>query len=266
MIKLPSVFSNGALYQQKSNLDIHGSSSPNSKIYAKLYCDKGVFSEASTSSDDKGGFTLTLKTPVASFEKYFISITDSGSNEEFKIEDILFGELWLASGQSNMEMTNASMYERDEFLASIKDYNIRCYKQQPLGEGGGFGPFPFEPDDGLPGIWCNAGDINNMVYISAAATSFAKKVYENINIPVGILNSSMGATGIECWLPKKDVLENEEIYNVLKGQNRLPVKDRWNSYGEWNFMQPCALFNQKIYPLIGVKTRGVIWYQGEGNV
>ncbi|MDF2686166.1 MAG: sialate O-acetylesterase, partial [Clostridia bacterium] len=266
MIKLPSIFSNGALYQQKSNLDIHGSSVANSKIIAKLLGLNGVFSEISVNSDENGGFMLTLKTPPASFDKYFITISDLNSGDELKIENILFGELWLASGQSNMEMTNASMYEREELLASIKNYNIRCYKQQPLGEGGGFGPFPFDPSNQLPGIWCEAGDIENMVYISAAATSFAKILYEKINIPIGILNSSMGATGIECWLPKEDVMENEKIYNVLKEQNRLPVKERWDSYGEWNFLQPCALFNQKIYPLIGVKTRGVIWYQGESNV
>ena len=107
MLTLPYIFSSGALFQADSDLTIHGRTDPErTPVRVAINgADGELFASAETAADAEGRFSATLPTPPASFSSYTISVTD---REESRVmQDVLFGELWLASGQSNMELPNA---------------------------------------------------------------------------------------------------------------------------------------------------------------
>ena len=101
MLKLPSVFTGGALYQQNAWLTIHGTADAGAVVDAELTGSAAhPFSAERTTADAEGNFTLSLLCPAASMETW--KITVSSGEDTHVMDDILFGDLWLASGQSNM--------------------------------------------------------------------------------------------------------------------------------------------------------------------
>ncbi len=270
MITLPAIFSAGALYQHSSALTLRGNAS--GEVEASIICgDKTVFDRASAAADAAGSFSLTLKTPDASPESYSIVLRDADG--ELVLDDILFGELWLASGQSNMEFNNDEMPCHSKYLAELKDAPVRVYCQNVLAnktfEMDDLGlNMPIEPVDGLEGVWGALGDYSVSRVASAVGTAFARRLHARYKqsgreIPVGFVSCSMGGTLIEGWLPCSDLDEDDE---TAVGYTKRPDPATWNSFGNENFMQCTALYNLKIYPLRGLRFNGIIWYQGESNI
>ncbi len=173
MLTLPSVFASGALFQQCAPLTLHGQTEPDTPVHATLiHGTEAPFSVGDTTADAEGKFALTLSCPAASMETWTITITAGADNRI--LDNILFGELWLASGQSNMEMPNEFQPTKDTFLAEMTDRTIRVYHVEYLPEGGG-GSFPYEPSDATPGQW---QDITAKVlwqHVSAAGTAFTRR-------------------------------------------------------------------------------------------
>ena len=181
------------------------------------------------------------------------------------LSDILFGELWIAGGQSNMEFPNGEhpdyAIHRTDFLAA----GIRAYQ-----------PKPFPIDDPMPrtpqlfdeGSWVTP-DEDGFACVSALASIFAQHVSEKINVPVGFLNLNRGASRLETWLPERAM--NDWLVAYLKQIGRFPTEENWNSFGEQkdfankNFQQFSAYYNRAVAPLSGISARGVLWYQGESN-
>lgn len=260
MISLPSVFSNGALYQQNSVLTIYGYTYANVPVAAELSISKKIISKNQALSDSNGYFGLTLQTPGASFDLY--TITVSNENENIKLDNIMFGELWLASGQSNMELSNVFMTDCDEYITTLGTMNIRYFAQEY-----GDSTFPFNGSDKLQGKWSDSTDLITLKNISAAGTAFMKEIFGFLNnekeTPVGILNASWGGTPIYGWIPRNELLANIIIKNTLQNIGQALTPENWNTAGDCNFQQPSAMYNRKIFPLLGLKIRGIIWYQGE---
>lgn len=267
MLNLYPVFQSRALFLHSSPLVVSGRADPGKKINAKIIKDKTVISENETVSAKNGSFGVTLKAPSASFDTYTIVVSDGAAT--ITLSDILFGELWLASGQSNMEMTNSQQNEFEQYFEKLQGKNMRFYLQW-RNPGGQSGEYPFEPDFTMGGKWISMDQKELVGRVSACATAFCSKIYEFLNskgkdIPVGFLNSSVGGTPIEAWLPKEVCEDDEQINAYLKKTGKYPDKETWNKKGTSNYQQTCSLYNQLIAPHTGAKCRGVIWYQGEGN-
>ncbi len=267
MLKLRDVFSDHALFLHSSTLTIYGESEPDRTIRAELLRNGEIFSSDADKSDENGGFHLTLKTPTASFDTY--EITVSNGVDKVTIRDILFGELWLASGQSNMEMYNWQQKEfKHDIFNKLQGKNIRVFRvrRETLVN---TNDYPIEPDTSLAGLWITTDMYDELRVVSACATSFTIGLYEflnkNANIPIGFVNINKGASLIEPWLPKFAWEGNEELETYLKDIKRYPDPSEWNTKGDQNFNQTGALFNLMVAPVLGIKLRGIIWYQGEGN-
>jgi Domain of unknown function (DUF303). len=270
MIKLPAVFSNGALFESGTSFELPGFATPDSPVTAVL-TRKGELTgiKYQTQSDSIGRFRLKLTAPSASFDSYDLTVSDPDG--ETAVTDILFGELWIASGQSNMEMTNIFMRDRAELYKQMAGKKIRIFAQDWLGGLPMEGPFPLEPQNDLAGAWINTDDTAKLDNVSACASAAVTELYDRLNtgaqnVPVGFLNVSVGATAIETWLPKESVMDSGEVEKFIGKIGRLPVEGTYNTHGWLNFTQPCALYNLKIAPLDGLRTRGTLWYQGESNV
>ncbi|MBO5274375.1 MAG: hypothetical protein J6I45_07160 [Clostridia bacterium] len=267
-MRLPAIFSSGALYLQKAPLKLHGETAPDSAVTLMLRRGEELITSVEVKTDSKGAFEAVLPGQKASFDSYSISVVCG--EDRCDIEDVLFGELWLASGQSNMEMPNHFMNNRAEIREECRSRKLRFFSQNHLPEGGVKGPFPFDPVDTQPGKWITAEDEGGFNGISACATTAVIGMYDHLNkkadVPVGFVNCNMGSTAIETWLPKESIMKNRAIYAFMKAKDRLPTTEKWDSYGDNNYVQPCALYNLNVSALIGISFRGVLWYQGESNV
>jgi len=268
MLKLPSVFTGGALYQQNAWLTIHGTADAGAVVDAELTGSAAhPFSAERTTADAEGNFTLSLLCPAASMGTW--KITVSSGEDTHVMDDILFGDLWLASGQSNMELSNHFQPDMAAFLESLAGRQIRVYHVDNI-EGGGAGQFPYEPTDAATGKWRDISDKAFMEWMSAAGTAFVKEVYDYLKstdreMPIGFVNSSWGGTGIPAWIPRDAMDKAGALLERMQKIGSYPDKEKWNTRGDTNFQQPTCQYNWKIHPLVGLKFRGILWYQGENE-
>ena len=262
MIRLPSVFSSGALFQQKSALTLRGISDRDA-VTLRLLHGSSLLCELTAPVSD-GSFSLTLMTPAASMDEYTLRLSDGG--EELVLEHILFGELWLASGQSNMELQNLSMPGCTEYIAALREKPLRIFRQD-YPQGRNAAEFPRTPSDELGGRWLYPSEAEQLRFVSALGTAFLAELthYFRDRIPVGFLDVSWGGTPMVGWLPEEAVRADLALSEKAASLGVFSQADAWNTYGELNYQQPFAMFNCKIAPLLGVRIRGVIWYQGEND-
>ncbi|MBR7185304.1 MAG: hypothetical protein IKD37_06825 [Clostridia bacterium] len=259
MIRLPAVFSSGALFQQNSTLTLRGTAG-GSSVSIRLILDGHTVTEAAASVSD-GYFSAEIYTPAASLQPYTLQLFDG---DELLLENILFGELWLASGQSNMAFTNAIMPGCNAYLDTLADLPIRIFVQDyPADKDSA--EFPRQPSDVLGGSWCDAHNRDLLLAASAVGTAFLKELtgYLNNRIPVGILNAAWGGSNMRAWLPEADVLADPVLSAKFTEFNLFPDEETWNQHESENYHQSYCLYNCKIAPLLGVRIRGIIWYQGE---
>ena len=269
MLQLYPVFSDHALFQCASTLTLRGIADPNAKLEANILSDGVSAAKGNAIATADGTFSLTLDTPAGSFDVYEITVTAGA--ESVTLSDIQFGELWMASGQSNMEMGNGHQPEFKKMEQDIIGTGIRVYSMSYQKDGADPNTFSITPEDDTPGKWLVADGCDNWAGVSACATAFvldlARKFKElGKTVPVGFLNVSWGGTPINGWIPL-DVLDADEISHAfMEKQGRYPLEEKWNTYEGGNFQQPAAMYNRKIAPVRGLKVRGVIWYQGENEV
>ena len=187
---------------------------------------------------------IQLKTPVAGGP---YKITINGRNS-IVIDDVLIGEVWLCSGQSNMEMSvswGIKKYEPDVAAATNKSIHF-FHIPRATAE---------YPQDDLKAKWvvCNPEDMRRF---SMVGYFFGQKINQELNVPVGLINSSWGGTPAEVWMPKEAIIENPVLNAAAKQLKEVP----------WWPVQPAYNYNAMIYPFINYNIAGALWYQGEANV
>lgn len=240
--------------QQNTQVNVWGKAAPGEKVTVKAsWLDKAVTAKAAAN----GKWTVKLKTPKAITNQ---SVTVSGENE-ITINNVLIGEVWLCTGQSNMEFPvsrhpdvkwNTGMLNEAEELKDADYPEIRLFhvKHQLAHEG--------ELDD-CEGEWlvCNP---KNLYDFSAVGFVFGRKLYKELKMPVGLIQSTWGGTHAESWT-KLDVMKKNPLYaDVLKDFALEGVKQQKNYC-----KVPATLWNGMIHPILGYTIKGNIWYQGESN-
>lgn len=267
MFNLYSVFSDHALYQCASILTLRGTADASCTLSAEIRNGETVVAKGQTVAGEDGTFALVLTTPAGSFDVHTITVTDGA--DTVTLNDILFGELWLATGQSNMEMSSYHQPECKQMLDAVKDLNIRIFHVEYQKKDADPVKFSMTPEYDMPGMWMRS-DNGEIIWTSALATAFCKQLsayFAQIGrrVPVGFLNVSWGGTPIHGWIPL-DILEKDErAMRLFEKQGRLPMAEKYNSFDGGNFQQPGAMYNRKIAPVVGLKARGVLWYQGENE-
>ena len=191
---LNSLFSDGMVLQQKENVAFWGTSKPKQKV--EVIGSWGTKSE--TTSDNDGEWILYLNTPAAGGP---FNIIVSSVRETITISDVLIGEVWLAAGQSNMEMTFSyccNSTDSAEYEISTANYpNIRMFNVKKQ--------YSLEPTKIINGAWSKAvGD--NIINFSAAGYFFAKKLHKEIHVPIGIIHASWGGSDAESWISSEKLI------------------------------------------------------------
>ncbi|HEX5153478.1 MAG TPA: sialate O-acetylesterase [Parafilimonas sp.] len=239
-IILPSVISDNMILQQKDSVKLWGWSDIGEIVWVTTSWDNHTYSTATT---PQANWHLKIKTPGAGGP---FKLTFKGNNT-IVLNNVLIGEVWVCSGQSNMQMSyNWGIKKMKSDFESCYNNNIRFF-QIPVTSSE-------HPQDNCHGGW-SVCDTNSLRNFSAVAYYFGKRLNENMNVPVGLINASWGSTSAEVWMPSSTV-NNDPIIK----QDASKIKPT-----PWCPVEPGVVYNAMIYPLTNYTLQGVIWYQGEAN-
>ena len=230
--------------QQQSSVTVWGWAKPNTRITVTGSWDRKTYS---AKSDVKGYWRVKMATPVAGFTPYTLSISDG---KAVTLHNVLIGEVWLCSGQSNMEMPmrgyrNQPVEGGPEAIASSANPGILCFTVQKASKA--------TPQEDCKGSW-EVANPQNTPEFTATGYFFSGLINQALNVPVGLIHSSWGGSPIEAWMtpnslrdiPGKTIPESDAD---IKAQNGTPT----------------VLYNGMLHLIVGYGIRGVIWYQGESN-
>ena len=241
-IELSNLFSDNMVLQQESHVNFWGKAKKNQELIIYASWSGKIIR---TIVKDDGSWEVKIKTPSAG-GPYNIQVTCDGETKT--INNVLIGEVWLASGQSNMEMTlsgnnrepvNGSL----DAIANSNNTKIRFFNVKvKVSE---------ERIDDVEGEWLEA-NFKNTPNFSAVAYSFAKYLNQVLDIPFGIINSPKDGSVAEAWISP----------DVLK---KITTNKELSYYAKQPHNNPSVLFNGMINAIIPFTIKGVIWYQGEGN-
>ncbi|SVB59411.1 uncharacterized protein METZ01_LOCUS212265, partial [marine metagenome] len=238
-VKLPAVFSDHMVLQRSNVAPVWGWAEPGEKVTVQF----GGQTKSATASKD-GKWMVRLDAIKDVTVKGELSV--KGKNT-LTIKDVLVGEVWVASGQSNMAMQVGHCLNADEEAAAAKYPQIRMFITKRNAQ--------LKPQTDLEGSWmvCSPETVKSF---SGTAYFFGRTLHNKLKVPVGILHSSWGGTAIEAWT-SIDVQEKSDKLGSVLG--------RWKNKPQANQNKPANLFNGMIQPLIPYGIRGGIWYQGERN-
>ncbi|MBE6767781.1 MAG: hypothetical protein E7549_02580 [Ruminococcaceae bacterium] len=253
---LPTLFSDGMLFQQNKPMNLWGFGDAGSAVTAELYKGETLLETATATVAEDGRWDAAFAAREGGYDPYTIRITVG--DHDWTIRDVLVGELWIACGQSNMELWIGRDMDATAILDAANNTAIRVFCE-PLRANGGTSPTPSR--DVGAAYWCLGNDKAALSNVSSIAYTFAKELQEELDVPVGIVNAALGATVIEAWLSREAIEQNAALKKALKDHNKYYDADWWPSTA--GIMT--TWYNAKIAPLEGMNIAGTIWHQGESN-
>jgi hypothetical protein len=278
-VRLPSLFSDHMVVQQGRDIPVWGWAKPGEVVTVTL---SNRSSSVTAGTDGRWKATLDkLNAGEAG------TLTVVGRNT-IVIQDILVGEVWLCSGQSNMEMGVGGVRDADKEMAAAQYPRLRMFLVQHSSQS--------IPQDECAGEWlvCSPQTVR---HFSAAAYFFGRDLQQRLNTPVGLINSSWGGTLVETWTSREALAGLDAFKPLMAALAKLPDQP-WNEaaaralyerkLATWketagtpgarkksaprkpvparlNKNVPANLFNGMIHPLIPYAIGGAIWYQGESD-
>ena len=247
-VTLPSFFSDNMVLQQNCDAAIWGWTDSGKKVTITTTWSK---EKVSVKPDADGKWSARIRTAGAG-GPYSITVSDG---EKTTIGNVLLGEVWFCSGQSNMEMPvrgfNAQPVKGSaEFIMGADpDTPIRMctIDRKPS----------LKPLEECTGSW-KENTPEAVAATSAAAYFFAVRLQKVLGIPVGILISEWGGSTIQTWIPR------EVLSSKFPGEFDLAFLDG-DQMPQMHMHTPCTLFNGQVAPLVPFTFKGMLWYQGESN-
>jgi sialate O-acetylesterase len=239
-ISLPEIFSDNMVLQQKSDVIFWGWARPGEKVVIKA---DWMSEEISVLGNVQGTWKITVKTPSAGGP---FNIDIKGQNE-IVLKNVLIGEVWLCSGQSNMEMSAQwGIDNKEEEIKNASYPEIRLFTVNTSTS--------LFPQDHFSGNWsiCTPDVMKNF---SAIGYFFARKLNKELGVPIGIINSSWGGTPAESWMPEDATQKDDFLREAAAKQKTVP----------WGPVEPARIYNAMISPMIPFHIAGALWYQGEAN-
>lgn len=287
-LRLPALFSDNMVLQRNSTVPVWGWAAPGAEVTVQgSWMDSAVLAVA----DKQEKWSVNLATPGAG-GPYSLTVT---AGTTIAIQNILMGEVWLCSGQSNMEMplhgwpdSNQPIADSAEAIAQANYPQIRLFKIARNTAA--------DPLDDVTAVWTECTPATAAKF-SAVGFFFGRELRQKLDIPIGLLLSSWGGTPSEAWTSKAMLAEFPEFSKRLGKLTELDVfleerkqdqnskRSAWSAlnwlaragFGLADFLPtpffpnsgraqyPTVLFNAMIHPLIPYTIKGAIWYQGESN-
>ena len=239
-IWIPSVISDNMVLQQNSECTIWGwtdktsekisvtGSWNNTTVTVKAY--QGLWSMKLKTGNAGGPYTVTIK-----------------GHQTIILKNVMLGEVWLLSGQSNMrrtpmqELNNREEEIRSANYPSIRFFNVPLHKSAT-------------PQDDTPGEWeeCTSETIKQF---SSVGYFFGREIHQKMNVPIGLINASWGGTPIKVWIEDSVLKSHKTLFEDVKN---MRITHSWPDH-------PGATYNSMIYPFVKFNIAGALWYQGESD-
>ena len=289
-VRLPKVFSDHMVLQQDKPLTVWGWAQPGETVTVQFLAES-----KQTKANDRGEWKVVLAAVKAGGPH---TLTVSGSST-VKFEDVMVGEVWLCSGQSNMEMGISSAKDGAKEIAEANYPGIRLLKVVKK-----WSP-EVQQDQG--GVWklCSPKTVAEDGWggFSAAAYYFGRELHKQLGVTVGLIDSSWGGTVIQTWTPPegfaavpalKAEYERVQLGDPRTALHQQRLEETLKETQQWmdaarkaltdktlvppmpaypqellpprDVQHATALYNGMIYPLCPFAMRGAIWYQGESNL
>ncbi|MDM1294000.1 sialate O-acetylesterase [Sphingobacterium sp. N143] len=240
-IRLPNILASDMVLQQKSSTRLWGWGSPREKIKISTSWDNKT---TEVETDGNANWQANIQTPAAGGP---YTIVFEGENK-IVLDNVFIGEVWLCSGQSNMEWSyNHGLSSVKEEFPLLDKLNIKFFQASKATSR--------TPQDNLEGNWMVC-DSNTLKSFSAVAYYFGKVLNKELNVPIGLISSNWGGTPAEVWVPAQQVANNPVLKDAAM---KKKVSTGWP-------ITPGYTYNAMIAPLINHTIAGVLWYQGESNV
>lgn len=249
-VKLPKIFSDNMVLQHSTEAPVWGWAEPGESVVVML-----GETVATTKAGDDGKWMTKIAVPKASGKPLDLYV--SGKNE-VKLTNVLAGEVWVCSGQSNMQWAISQSANPEEEAKNANHPQIRLFTVARGGNVPQDKPIDDLPDAGPQNhkwLECNP---DNARGFSAVAYFFGRKLNQELDVPVGLISTNWGGTICEAWTSHEALAANEEWFG--------PILERGKEFKPGNPNQPSVLFNAMINPIVPFAIRGAIWYQGESNV
>jgi sialate O-acetylesterase len=282
-LKLPAIIGDNMVLQQKQANPIWGWDTPGTEVTVKF---AGQTKSAKAGADGK--WTVKLDAVPANAKPATISIKGTTAKE---LKNVLVGEVWICSGQSNMQWSVSSCWDADLEIATAKYPNIRLISVPQVGTQ--------EPQKDFKGEWkeCSPQTVGSF---SAVGFFFGRVLHKTLDVPVGLINDAWGGSAAEAWV-RRDVLEKDARFKDLMAGWVQREKDLASGTAKANYekqqaawkaradaakaakqpfmerapanpqsaltgnARPGNIYNGVLLPTIGYGIKGVIWYQGESN-
>lgn len=246
-LRLPKVIGDNMVLQQGKPVMLWGEAAPEAKVEVLFQRQK-----LRTVADAQGRWMVRLAALTATNKPQQL-VVRSGQ-ESLTVDNILIGEVWLASGQSNMEYSMANHPKYAKPRRGDRDYQQRAFESadNPL-----IRVMHVQKNlkaDTLPSLGWRTLSQESLKPVSAAAYFFAEMLADSLKVPVGIISSAWGGTSIEAWTPVEAYTQSEQFAEEVDRGRYLGPEEIAKRY------------NKMIAPLIPFAMRGIIWYQGEQNL
>ncbi len=286
-LSLSSLFTDHAVLQRDIAVPVWGKAEPGSKLVVQF-----AGQEKSATADKDGKWSTKLDPLTASAEGRTLTVKAESGSESLSRQDVLVGEVWVCSGQSNMAWPLKASTGGDDAIAAAGDAQLRLFSAGARAVD--------QPQDSIGGSWA-VDSSQTAAGFSGVAYFFGKDLRKALGVPVGLIKSAVGGTVAEAWTPKADLETNPTLNPLLDKQaaqlaGYAKVLDDYKQrepellkqYEEalakakadkkpeprkptapqdpaTNGNRPFGLYNGSIAPLVPYAIRGAIWYQGESN-
>jgi len=241
-VTLPNIFGNHMVLQQKTNVALWGMAKQHTNLLVTTSWDKKTYT---TKVNADGKWRLNVATPIAG-GPYEISFNDG---EKLSLTDILIGEVWVCSGQSNMEMplrgNSSPILNASEIIMNADNPNLRLFR---VGRATSLSPM-----QSLKGDWMEATSATARDY-SALAFQYGQILQKKLNVPIGIILSTVGGTTVEAWMSNPSLKNFPEV-KILNTLDSVKDQHKFST----------TLFNGMIAPIVNYGIKGFLWFQGESN-
>lgn len=264
-MRLHGYWTNGAVIQQNNPYRITGWEPVADRVTAVLrHQSDGAEICRSEALVQEGLFSLEMPPMAGAFVRYLLEITGSS---QYTLTDICFGEVWITAGQSNMAFGLGDALDRSRADGKYSNWirYFRCEKPEDT-TAPTTTPRETMPQVQLKGTpWQTAKNQDNAAGMSAVGFNLASELLENLQVPVGMMDTAMGGTTIEAWLPRTSIEKSIDLKAHLQAHGRYLDMQNMNALGERNYTQMTGLFNERIAPLFDIPFRAVAWLQGESS-
>jgi sialate O-acetylesterase len=247
-VKLHPLFTDGMVLQrQKESTDgvpVWGTADPGEKVLLTLDAN-GAETGGMARPDEKGKWSISLPLPKPGGP---YKMTIKGKNE-ITLKDVYVGDVWICSGQSNMEMGLGSCADAAKHREASKNPKIRLFTVPHK--------ISAEPVKEINSKWVECGP-ETVGGFSGVAYFFGRDLQKALDVPIGLIHTSWGGTVAEAWTPKGALEGDANLKGLIPAEIKIDDKKP-------NPNQGTVLYNGMIAPLIPYGIKGAIWYQGESN-